>query len=45
MKLDFQEKKLGKNDFIEESELVWGEMKEVDKCEVLCTPVKYREQA
>lgn len=45
LKLDFQEKKLGKNDFIEESELVWGEMKEVDKCEVLCTPVKYREQA
>jgi len=44
LKLDFQEKKVGKNSFIEESELVWGKMKEVGECEVLCTPVKYCEQ-
>jgi len=44
LKLDYQEKKVGKNSFIEESELVWGKMKEVGECEVLCTPVKYCEQ-
>ena len=42
--MDYQEKKVGKNSFIEESELVWGKMKEVGESEVLCTPVKYCEQ-
>ena len=39
--MDFQEKKVNKNSFIEECEVVWDKMKEVGECEVLCTPVKY----
>lgn len=41
LKMDFQEKKVNKNSFIEECEVVWDKMKEVGECEVLCTPVKY----
>ena len=39
--MDFQEKKVNKNSFIEECEVVWDKMKEVGECEILCTPVKY----
>ena len=41
LKMDFQEKKVNKNSFIEECEVVWDKMKEVGECEILCTPVKY----
>merc|ERR1719220_2537691 len=41
LKMDFQEKKLNKNSFIEKCELVWEKMKVVGECEVLCTPVKF----
>jgi hypothetical protein len=32
---------MNKNAYAEESETVWKAMREVEKCEVLCTPVKY----
>jgi len=41
LKMDFQDKKVNKNSFIEECEVVWEKMKEVGECEVLCTPVKF----
>jgi len=40
----FQEKKINKNAFAEESETIWKAMKEVDKCEELCKSVKYANQ-
>ena len=39
LKMDLDEKKIGKNTFTEESEVVWGTMKEVTECDILCTPV------
>jgi hypothetical protein len=32
---------MNKNAYAEESETVLKAMREVEKCEVLCTPVKY----
>ncbi|XP_023326810.1 uncharacterized protein LOC111700193 [Eurytemora carolleeae] len=38
LKMDLQEKKLDKNQFAEKSEVIWASMKEVENCQVLCTP-------
>merc|ERR1712080_275821 len=39
LKMDLQDKKVSKNSYVEESEQVWERMKEVEQCEILCTPV------
>jgi len=41
LKLDLNEKKINKNAYAEESETIWKSMREVEKCEVLCTPLKF----
>jgi len=41
LKMDLQDKKVSKNSYLEESEQVWERMKEVEQCEILCTPVNY----
>jgi len=41
LKLDLKEKKINKNAYAEESEAIWKSMKEVEKCEALCSPVKH----
>jgi len=38
LKIELQEKKIDKNTFLEHSEDIWNHMKEVEKCDVLCTP-------
>merc|ERR1712243_106890 len=38
LKMDLQDKKVSKNSYLEESEQVWERMKEVEQCEILCTP-------
>merc|ERR1712059_46533 len=44
LKMDLDEKKLGKNSYAEESEQVWATMEEVERCEILCTPVSFSGQ-
>jgi len=38
LKIELQEKKIDKNTFLEKSEDIWNQMKEVEKCDILCTP-------